>query len=168
MKKKKTILTILIIVLVIILFIFCTKQSIKEENTKNETTTQGQQNIIIEEDKINNIEDNTQENQKEIEEIKQEVGLTGDSNIYEVQTETDGRQIVAVKANIKYKVAFSGMIKQGKPKLEEIDQIFNNNLPKKTGVWIETNSRNKVLNYLNSNYGSKYEINENGYLEISK
>jgi len=46
-----------------------------------------------------------------VDEIKNETGATGNSNIYEIQQEYDGRNVVTVKANIKYKVAFAGMIK---------------------------------------------------------
>ena len=40
--------------------------------------------------------------------------------------------------------------------------------PEKNGIWIEPESREKILNYLNSALKSKYEIDENGYLKIAE
>ena len=69
---------------------------------------------------------------------------------------------------MKYKVAFAGMIKKTIPSFEELDKILEQNLPKYSGIWIEQDSRNKILKLLNNSEknNSKYSINNEGYLEI--
>ena len=125
--------------------------------------------IIINKKQDSNNTLNEQENIEKIEEVKEETGATGNSDIYEVQEDkTTNTEIVTVKANIKYKVAFAGMIKQSKPAFGEIDKIFEENYPKKNGIWIENNSRDKILQILNRNLNNEYEINKNGYLDIKK
>ena len=99
---------------------------------------------------------------------KNDVGITGDNELYQIQTEYDGKEILDIKPEIQYKVAFAGIIEQGSPKIENIDAIFNNNYPKDYGIWIENNSRDKILQILNRNLNNEYEINENGYLDIKK
>ncbi len=127
--------------------------------------------IIINKKQSSNNTLNEQENIEKIEEVKEETGATGNTDIYEVQEDkTTNTEIVTVKANIKYKVAFAGMIKQSKPVFGEIDKIFEENYPKKNGIWIENNSRNKVLEEMNNSnmFNSKYAINKDGYLVIEK
>lgn len=127
--------------------------------------------IIINKKQDSNNTLNEQENIEKIEEVKEETGATGNSDIYEVQEDkTTNTEIVTVKANIKYKVAFVGMIKQSKPVFGEIDKIFEENYPKKNGIWIENNSRNKILEEMNNSnmFNSKYSINKDGYLVIEK
>lgn len=103
-----------------------------------------------------------------IDELKQDAGKTGNSDIYEVQTEYDGRKTLQVKAGLKYKVAFAGMIKNSKPSSSELDDIYSKNIPSNTGIWIETHSRNKILEYFNNTglFESKYEVDSNGYLKV--
>ena len=103
-----------------------------------------------------------------VEVLKNDVGITGDNELYQIQTEYDGKEILDIKPEIQYKVAFAGIIEQGSPKIENIDAIFNNNYPKDYGIWIENNSRDKILQILNRNLNNEYEINENGYLDIKK
>lgn len=127
--------------------------------------------IIINKKQSSNNTLNEQENIEKIEDVKEETGATGNTDIYEVQEDkTTNTEIVTVKANIKYKVAFAGMIKQSKPVFGEIDKIFEENYPKKNGIWIENNSRNKVLEEMNNSnmFNSKYAINKDGYLVIEK
>ena len=103
-----------------------------------------------------------------VETLKKDVGITGDNELYQVQTEYDGKKILDIKPEIQYKVAFAGIIEQGKPKIENVDAIFNNNYPEDYGIWIENNSRDKILQILNRNLNNEYEINKNGYLDIKK
>lgn len=60
------------------------------------------------------------------------------------------------------------MIKKTIPSFEELDKILEQNLPKYSGIWIEQDSRNKILKLLNNSEknNSKYSINNEGYLEI--
>lgn len=75
---------------------------------------------------------------------------------------------MTVKANVKYKVALAGMIKKTQPSFEELDKILEQKSPKYRGIWIEQNSRDKLLKLFNSSekINSKYSINNEGYLEI--
>lgn len=113
---------------------------------------------------------NKQEDEK-IEELKYDIGATGDSSIYEVQTDNyDGREVLTVKASVKYKVAFAGMIKKAIPTMAEVDQIFEENHPQGNGIWIEKNSREKILEILNNKeiFNAKYAVNENGYIILEE
>lgn len=101
-----------------------------------------------------------------VEDLKQEYNVSGDSDLYEVQTEYDGRKVLAIKSNENYKVAFAGLIKRSKPEQKEILEIFEENHPTENGIWIEEEGREEILEYLNKNLSSKYEINEKGYLKI--
>lgn len=164
MKKNKVIIiSIIVIITVLVLFLIIKK------NNKNSNGIYGNNTIII-----NNIYTEIDKNQIEysentnVEELKQETGKMGNSNIYEIQTEYDGRKTLQVKPNLKYKVAFAGMIKNSKPSNSELDDIYSKNSPSDNGIWVEKSSRNKIAEYFNSLglLNSKYEINESGYLKI--
>ena len=73
-----------------------------------------------------------------------------------------------MKAEVKYKVAFAGMIKKELPTMDEIDKIFNEIHPKENGIWIEKTSREKVLDVLGDSnfFNSEYTINQNGYIVL--
>ena len=74
--------------------------------------------------------------------------------------------MLAIKASENFKVAFAGLIKNRKVTLEEATQIFEDEYPTSNGIWIEEKCRNAILDYLNQNLKSKYEIDKNGYLKI--
>ena len=78
-----------------------------------------------------------QEEEIPIEELKEEFNATGADEIYEVQTEYDGRKVLAVKPSINYRVAFAGMIKKAKPEYSEVDKIYEENMPTENGIWVE-------------------------------
>lgn len=152
MKKEKMILisiALILTMLVISLSIyFIFENSKNEENDYNKT-------------------DNITKNEI-VEKLKSETGVNGNSEIYDVQIEYDGREILAIKENIKYKVAFAGMIKGSKPSYNELDEIVEKNIPKEMGIWVEYKSREKIAKVLNENSYliSKYYIDENGYIKI--
>ena len=118
--------------------------------------------------KSNTIRQNDIDNKELIEEIKKETGANGKAEIYEIQTEYDGRKVLGIKANIKYKVALAGMLKGSNPEYSELDEIITANAPKDNGIWIENNSREKITKFLeqNSYLNSKYYIDESGYIKI--
>lgn len=154
MKNNKKLITL---ILILIAFAFLQHKKDKNENNQIEA------NILEEVDK-NQI--SYQENVT-VDELKNEIGATGNTDIYEIQQEYDGRNIITVKANIKYKVAFAGMIKSSTPKMDELDEILNENHPKENGIWIEKQSRDKILEIFNNDkINSKYIIDDNGYLKI--
>lgn len=160
MKNNKKVIAFIIIAFIIILIIIFALFQHKKDKDKN---NQIEANIIEEIDK-NQIA--YQENVT-VDELKNEIGATGNTDIYEVQQEYDGRNIITVKANIKYKVAFAGMIKKSTPKMEELDEILNKNLPRENGIWVEEQSRDKILEMFNNDkVNSKYVIDGDGYLKI--
>ena len=162
MKKKQIIIGIAIMIIVVFIIFLMTRNNNKKYDGNGFVA-------------INNIYTNIDKNQIEysentnVEELKQESGKTGDSNIYEVETEYDGRKTLQVKPSLKYKVAFTGMIKNGKPLTSELDDIYSKNIPSNNGIWVEKYSREKIKKYLNDTglFKLKYEINDDGYLKIS-
>ena len=94
--------------------------------------------------------------------------MTGESEIYKVETECDGRKVINVKPSVNFKVAFAGMIKNSKPNFQELDSIFEANAPTQKGIWIKKQDREKILTYINNNenLNCNYEINNEGYLQI--
>ena len=140
-KKKKIILvTILLIILIIILILIFNKR-IQKDNNQNNFEQYGEQ---VDKNQIEYQSDVT------VEELKNEIGATGNTDIYEVEQEYDGRNIIAVKPSIKYKVAFAGMIKNAKPSMSELDNIVDGKLPNKAGIWVEEKSRDKILEIFNN------------------
>ncbi len=163
MKKNKVIIVsiiiIAIIIIVSIIFFITNKKDYKENNLE-----ENWENPYTEIDK-NAIE--YQENAT-IDELKEQTGLTANSNLYEINTEYDGRKVLNIKTDIQYKVAFAGIIKGQAPKIEEVDTIIQENHPTENGVWIEKNSRTKFLQLIEGNTNSEYSIDEKGYLNIKE
>ena len=59
------------------------------------------------------------------------------------------------------------MIEKSTPKMEELDEILNKNHPKENGIWVEKQSRDKILEIFNNDkVNSRYFIDDNGYLKI--
>ena len=166
MKKNKKILiitSILIVLLIILSIIFYKIKSNKsDEEYSNET-------INNEYTEVNKNELQYQENIT-IEDLKEQTSITGNNEIYEIQQEYDGKKVLTVKADIKYKVAFAGMIKKTTPEFEELDKILEKNLPKYTGIWVEQSSREKILKLFNNiqDTNSQYYIDNEGYLKIAE
>lgn len=151
MKKKIIISILLVIVVGIIIGLFAMKNKEKED--------------IINYDELKQNSEMYNENAT-LEDLKEEYGATGDENLYDIETEYDGRKVLAIKASENFKVAFAGLIKNRKVTLEKATQIFEDEYPTSNGIWIEEKSRNAILDYLNQNLKSKYEIDKNGYLKI--
>lgn len=159
--KNIIILVIIIMILAIASLVFILS---KKVNNKND-------NILVIEDEYIQIDRNqlSYQDNVTVDELKNSVGLTGNSDIYEIQEEFDGRKTLVVKADLKYKVAFAGMIKKDKPKLDELQSIIDSNRPTENGIWVEENTRNKLLEILNGGkFNSKYSIDNEGYLNIEE
>lgn len=128
--------------------------------------------VIIKHNKYrrNKFENNNTmyQNNVSIEEIKNELGYTADSSLYNIDTEYDGRKVLRIKPNIQFMVAFDGIIKPQDLELSKIESIFNENYPKQCGIWIEKNSREHIIEIINKNTKSIYKINNEGYLEIEE
>lgn len=164
MDKKKKIITFAMIVVVIIIFVlsviyFVNHQEITEEGDLVNTEYLEVPNVELDKNQIDYNPNST------VDELKEYTGASGDSELYEVSTEYDGRKVLKVKDNIIYDVALAGILKQGKPEFAEIDTL-KQQTPNKTGIWISENSRTNFLNLLQEQTKSEYLVNDEGYLEI--
>lgn len=131
--------------------------------------------LIINSNKYNNENiniDNTNntlyQNDLSIEQIKNELGYTANSDLYSIDTEYDGRKVLNIKHELQFMVAFAGLIKTENLNISEVEEIFNVNYPKKSGIWIEENNRKQINEFINTNTNTKYRINDEGYLEIEE
>lgn len=163
MKKRKIFITITVILIAILAISIAI---LKKDNGK--TNEEIQDNEW--KNDFSDIDKNTEnyQEQVDIEALKNDMGLTADDNMYEITEEYDGRKTLNIKPTILYKTAFAGIIKQSKPNLNEIDEIFESKYPKNTGIWISEKSRNLFLEFLNKNTNCTYEINNEGYLKIKE
>ena len=150
--KKKIIICLILIILISTIF-FITRKNIEKGSEEKISSLP-----------INYVEENQETNQEQLTKIVEDQGFQADENIYEIAQEYDGREVVVVKSNIKYKVALAGMIKKQKPEFNEINEILEK-APKHTGIWIAENSREKFLEILKKITKLTYSINEDGFLE---
>lgn len=167
--NKKILITILItlIIAILILILIILNKNTDTENILNQNTDTLEvvNNIYTEIDK-NEIE---YQKNVTIEELKEQTSVTASDEIFEIQEEYDGRKVLTVKASLKYQVAFAGIIKNNTPQMNELEKMMEENLPQYTGIWVETNSRNKILKLFNGeSTNSEYYIDEQGYLKIGQ
>ena len=155
MKKSIKILVLILIVIVIGISIKYIKK-VKNKNKIDKTYNEMKQNSLM------------YNNTATVDDLKEEYGMSGNDDLYDVETEYDGRQVLKVKATENFKVAFTGLVKGTKNSIENSSEIFESEYPTENGIWIEKNSREKIEKYLNENMKSKYKINEKGYLTISE
>ena len=168
LNKKKVILVISAIFIFVTVLAFLINRK-NEPKQISENTNQIDEQVSKQYEEMKNNSTMYNENST-LEELKDEYKITGSEDIYEIETEEDGRKVINVKASVNYKVAFCGMIKNSKPTFGELDSIFQKNSPNRSGIWIKPKDNSKVLSYLNNNkfLKSKYEINEEGYLQITE
>lgn len=162
MNKKKILIIVLVIVILLIVGIIVTVNILNKgkENTNSENITSPEvPGVEIDKNQVD------YDNTTTVEELKDFTGASGDTELYEVTTEYDGRQVLKIKDNKQYDVAIAGIIKQEKPEFSEIEEL-KKNAPKKPGIWVSEKSRTNFLNLLNNQTNSKYKFNEEGYLEI--
>lgn len=161
LNNKKIIIAVatIIIIIAVTILIFLLVNNKKDDNV----LIFGEEYVQIDKNQLS-YQDNVT-----VDELKNSVGLTGNSDIYEIQEEFDGRKTLVVKADLKYKVAFAGMITKDKPKIDELQNIMDSYSPKENGIWIEENTRSKLLEILNSDkFNSKYSIDNEGYLKVEE
>ena len=153
--KKNVLIVILLIVIVLIAIVLIINR--KDENNGI--------NEIQNSDAYVNRMVSTDAN--EINEIKNTINATGQTDIYQVEEEYDGRRIIQVKPNIQYEVALAGILKADIPAEDEINTLLEQ-APKNTGIWISESSREKFKQLLNSNNITSFEIKNDGYLQCNK
>lgn len=147
MKKKLIIPITILIIIVIILIVFI----INKVTNKN-----------LNGNAINNDIENTNQTE-EVEEIKNETGATADTNIYQVEQEYDGREVLEIKPSVQVQTVWAGIIKQEMPTIEEINESWEK-APNKSGIWISENSRSRFQEILNNVEATGFAIDKEGYL----
>lgn len=166
MKKnlKKIILILILLALIVIgSIVLANKKKIKNVNVNDNKQTE-ENTPKVENKEKDEIPEKEQE--QIIEEIKEDVGATGDNTLYEVKQGYDNQKTISIKSSVKYKVAFAGMIKDRQPNKNELDEIMEENHPQKAGIWIYEKDRKNFLDLLKNITKSEYEITSDGYLKI--
>lgn len=143
---------IILIIIGVVVFFFTREQPVPVEKEQESNNEMKQSSTMYDENA--NLED-----------LKQEYKMTGSDDLYEIQTEEDGRKVLNIKPDINYKVAFAGLIKSSIPDFPEIDTIYETNYPTENGIWVEQNSREQIRELFNKFLSSEYEIVD-GYLKI--
>lgn len=168
-KKRKIIYLIIAIALLISVFHVCytkynkTDTDFIENNVLTLNDISDTQNIID-----NFIIPNETKEITDIEEIrnyKERYHAIGDDELYVIKDYGNGIKSLEIKSSINYNVMMAGILKKGKPNKEEIEALTYN-APEKNGIWIEQNSRIKILNLINNTTNNSFEINNEGYLTL--
>lgn len=144
--NKKVLISIILLIIVITII----TTIIIYKNRNNVSQEPGEiQNVV---DDPNSI----------IEEIKDETGATASDELYEVQKEYDGREILTIKPDIQFKTVLAGVLKNGKPSTQDIEKLEISKFHQ--GVWISEISREKFLKILKKCEIENFDIDKNGYL----
>ena len=99
MNKKKIIIIVLIVILLVVAGIIISNIFNKNEEEKNNNTNTANlevPNVEIDKNQVDYDEDAT------VNELKDFTGASGDSDLYEVATEYDGRKVLKIKDNKQY------------------------------------------------------------------
>lgn len=154
--NKKSLIICIIVVLIIILAIFMIKlNNLGKDDKKNNDI----ENTALVESKNNeenvnaNFIDNSSSYQyttEEVEKIKKEINATANTDIYRIEEEPGGRKILQIKPEIQFNVDLAGIIKNGKPEEDELNEILKK-IPNSTGIWISNQSRETFLGLLKNN-----------------
>lgn len=156
---KKNILIVLLLAIVVVIVIGLIFNNKKENSDQNIL-----QNEIKSDEFMNRI---VSTDSNEINAIKNEINATGQTDIYQIEEEYDGRKIIQVKPDVQYQVTLAGIIKNGIPAEDEINTILEQ-APNSSGMWISESSREKFMELLNSNNIVDFEITNEGYLKCNK
>ena len=153
MNKKKSV--ILCISFIVIIVIFVTVVYLKNKSNQENSNATEQANA------------QNETSNATVEELMQNVNATANSDIYEIQKEYDGREVLVVKPSLQFCVAFAGSINKNLASIEEAQIITEQNLPQDTGIYVG-NSENKVLEYINEYTNSQYGVSDKGYLVLKE
>lgn len=164
MTKKIKIISIIVILLIILIigFIIIRKTFLEKNTEFNENTIENPYTFI---DKANDVAYNETTG---VNELKEVTGATGDSDIYQVEEEYDGRKTLVVKSSLQYQVVFAGMIKGDKPEISEVEEIYTSNMVQNSGIFVMKDSQKKFLEMLETCANSSYYFNDQNMLEISE
>lgn len=153
MKRKIEICIIIIMLILIIYFIYQNSNSLDSENktTSNTSSTE--------------FENLKEVEIKEINELKTQLGITGETDLYTIVEEYDGRKTLTIRPDLQYNVVMAGILNENiLPEYSNINQILKDE-PKDNGIWISNKSRDKILEILKLITNVEYTINEKGYLQ---
>lgn len=169
MKNKKYIiigLAIIVIILTVALVIFFSRKNNEDGNnmvmvSENNVTNENTENntSIVDQDTSN-------QNVVEIENMKNEINATGNTDIYYVDEEYDGRKILQVKPDVQFDVDLAGIIKNTMPEENEISELVGK-APTDNGIWISEQSRESFSDLLKNNNINDFTIYDDGYLQIN-
>lgn len=148
-KKRKKIITILIILLAICIILAIVVRNIQLKNEENMKA-----------------EDNKEENVS-VEELMEDVNATADPDIYDIDTEYDGRKVLSVKTSVQFSVAFAGKINGDLQSIEEAQELTREQLPTTSGIYLGEQD-NKILEYINNHTSCTYGVSDEGYLVINE
>lgn len=149
--KKRNIILILVAVIVIVIGVVLAKLNFQKDK-ENENNTTNEVDIY---------------DKETINEIKEEINATADTDMYQIQEEYDGRQILQIKPSIQFETVLAGILKNGQPSENEIQDLLKEQ-PKQAGIWIAKQSRESFLNLLKDNGINSCAINEQGYLYMTE
>lgn len=116
----KKLFFLLLIIVIIIGIIFGIKkenyENVKETNNIEETNIENQETIesdknLIEEETDTTINNVVNVSIEELQDMKKEINATGNTDIYQVEEEKDGRKILQIKPQIQFNVDLAGIIK---------------------------------------------------------
>ena len=154
--NKKSLIICIIVVLIIILAIFIIKLNNlgKDDKKNNDIENTALVEIKNNEENVNaNFIDNSSSYQyttEEVEKIKKEINATANTDIYRIEEEPGGRKILQIKPEIQFNVDLAGIIKNGEPEENELNEILKK-IPNTTGIWISNQSRETFLGLLKNN-----------------
>lgn len=163
--NKKVLIICIIVVLIIIstIFIINLNNTIKDnKDIENSTLLENENNVAN--SNFNNNSNSYQYTTEEVEKMKNEINAIANTEIYRVEEELGGRKILQVKPEIQFNVDLAGIIKNGKPEENELNEILKK-MPNNTGIWISNQSREKFLELLKNNGVKNFMITNEGYLK---
>ena len=167
--KKKYYIFLVIIVTILFLTLIINKCIKKDSETKNNIENEisidfQEENSISNENNI--LEENTivEVTSAELENMKNNINATGNTEIYQVEEEKGGRKILQIKPQVQFYVDLAGIIKKSKPKEQDLEKLVEK-APTDNGIWISSQSRQKFLELLNKNKINNFTITDTGYLK---
>ena len=153
MNKRKALLCILVILLIILIIVLAIV-------TKNKKKDIGYNPNV------------------KLEDIKEDKGITGSNDIYEMVEEYDGRKVLRVKPEYLFKVALLGLYQKennlglidSKISIEDMDNNYKIAktyiIKKEGGVIVLPNEQKIVLDFISANSKIKYQFDENNCLQV--
>ena len=160
MKKKKFIIMGILLILLILIFLIIFVIKNQNHFMKKDSDFTNTLELTEKSNNTNQIND-----VEEIEKIKKELNSTGNTSIYKIEEEPDGRKILQIKNEVQFMVDLAGIIKMGKPEENELNALIEKR-PKDTGIWISEQSRQFFLQLLKTNNLENFYITSNGFLKL--